>query len=269
MENGTRSYSSGLVVFAGEDADREAEEWLEKMPGVRVVRDMPEQADERLLLKLDDAGLALTGDGQVLHADFKKLLSRIRRNNLSGELLVRAAKIRGKSGVQTVLDATAGLGEDSFLLAASGFSVLLYERDPVISLMLKDALRRAAADPDIAQIAGRMRLFEEDSVAAMRHLAEPPDVILLDPMFPARQKSSLIKKKFQLLQHLEQPCRDENDLMEAAVSAGPRRIVIKRPLKGPYLAGRKPDFIIRGNSIRYDCIVPAQPDKETPSGRKT
>ena len=74
-------------------------------------------------------------------------------------------------------------------------------------------------------------------------------------MFPGRQKSGLVKKKAQLLQKLEKPCEDEEGLLQAAVSAGPRKIVIKRPLKGPFLAGRKPDYSITGKTIRYDCLL--------------
>ena len=100
-----------------------------------------------------------------------------------------------------------------------------------------------------------MQLLEEDSLAALPQLATAPDVILLDPMFPERQKSALIKKKFQLLQKLERPCADEIELVNAAVAAHPRKVVIKRPLKGPYLAGRKPSYSLKGKAIRYDCLV--------------
>ena len=73
-------------------------------------------------------------------------------------------------------------------------------------------------------------------------------------MFPEKRKSSLTKKKFQLIHELEKPCDDEEELLGAALSAHPRRIVIKRPLKGPYLAGIKPDYSIKGKTIRYDCL---------------
>ena len=97
--------------------------------------------------------------------------------------------------------------------------------------------------------------MEEDSLPALRRCSEPPDVILLDPMFPERKKSGLIKKKFQLLQQLEQPCSDEEELMETALAARPRKIIVKRPLKGPWLAGRKPHYSLKGKAIRYDCFV--------------
>ena len=68
-------------------------------------------------------------------------------------------------------------------------------------------------------------------------------------------KSALVKKKFQLLHHLERPCEDEESLLQAAILARPRKIVIKRPLKGSFLAGRKPDYSLKGKAIRYDVLV--------------
>ncbi len=214
-----------------------------------------ENTGEKPVLIRTENGLTLTDGRQTMTGDFSSLLSRISENNLRGELLVKASKIRGLDRPVRVTDATAGMGEDSFLLAAAGFQVKLYERDPVIAALLRDALERAALDPDLASVVSRMEFFEEDSLQAMRRCSQPPDVILLDPMFPERKKSGLIKKKFQLLQQLEQPCSDEEELMEAAISAHPRKIVVKRPLKGPWLAGRKPHYSLKGKAIRYDCFV--------------
>lgn len=211
-------------------------------------------------LRQTEEGLTLTDGRLALRADFTELLPRLRPGNLQGELLVRAAKLKGLDRPGTAIDATAGLGEDALLLAAAGFSVRLYEYDPVIAALLRDALRRAEETPELAEIVSRMEFFEEDSIAALAKLPAPPDVILLDPMFPARQKSGLIKKKFQLLQQLEQPCADEEALLRAAVAARPRKVVIKRPAKGPYLAGRKPSYSLSGKAIRYDCLVIPRPE---------
>ncbi|MBQ6469214.1 MAG: class I SAM-dependent methyltransferase [Lachnospiraceae bacterium] len=206
-----------------------------------------------------EQGLILTDGELSLRGDFRQLLPRIRRGNLSREMLVKASRIRNAKSELTVLDATAGLGEDSFLLAAAGCQVLLYEKDPVIAALLADALRRAAEDPELRETAARMHFTEGDSIDAMREMAKEnassPDVILLDPMFPERNKSALVRKKFQLLHTLEKPCENEEELLEAAISARPRRIVVKRPLKGPYLAGRRPDYSLSGKAIRYDCFV--------------
>ena len=199
--------------------------------------------------------MALVENGQALRGDFTQMIPRLMPNNLNGELLVKAAKIKGVEGPLTAIDATAGMGEDALLLAAAGFSVQLYEYDPVIAALLRDTLRRASFVPELEPIVERMQLFEGDSLKALSQLQTPPDVVLLDPMFPARQKSGLIKKKFQLLQQLERPCSNEEDLLRAAIASGPRKVVIKRPLKGPFLADRKPDYSLKGKAIRYDCIM--------------
>ena len=81
------------------------------------------------------------------------------------------------------------------------------------------------------------------------------DVIYLDPMFPERRKSAAVKKKFQLLHELERPCENEEELLKAAIDAHPSKIVIKRPVKGPYLAGIKPSHQFTGKAARYDCLV--------------
>ena len=208
-----------------------------------------------LELKNEDDGLVLTDGSMNLRCDFTHMIQRIKQGRLQSELIVRAAKIKGIEDDLTAVDATAGFGEDSLLLAAAGFSVILYEYDPVIAALLRDGLRGAADIPELSEAVGRMELREENSITALQKLNEPPDVIYLDPMFPERQKSGLIKKKFQLLQQLERPCEDEGALVHAAYDAGPRKIIIKRPLKAASLADIKPSYSIKGKSIRYDCIV--------------
>ena len=190
-----------------------------------------------------------------LAADLSRMVPRLRPGNLGRELVVRAARIRGATGPLTAVDATAGMGEDSLLLAAAGFSVTLFERDPVICALLGDALVRAVANPVLAEAVSRMELRGEDSVPALPALGFKPDVVLLDPMFPERRKSAAVKKKLQLIQRLERPCDDEGGLMDAARVAEPRRIVVKRPAKGPWLAGEKPSYTIAGKAIRYDCYA--------------
>ena len=239
-ENGNRDYAKRLCGLYG----------VEEASG-------PDAQDGELRLVLNGDTLSLTDGELSLCGDFSSMLSRLNPGRLSGELLVKAAKRKTFGPGATAVDATAGLGEDAILLAAAGFSVRLYEKDPVIAALLDNALYRAAADPKLSETVARMELIYGDSIEAMKELSEAPEVILLDPMFPKRQKSALIKKKFQLLQQLERPCGDEEALLNAAVTAGAKRILIKRPLKGPYLAGRKPDYSLEGKAIRYDCIVRA------------
>lgn len=211
---------------------------------------------EGVELRRVDGRLTLMADGMELAEDFREMLPRLRPDRLGRELLVKAVRVRGVEGIR-VFDATAGLGEDSLLLAAAGFSVTMCEGDPVIAALLADGLRRAADDPELSGIVGRMSLVEGDSIEILPSLTEAPDVVYLDPMFPARTKSAAVKKKFQLLHRLESPCADEASLMDAALAAHPRKIVVKRPIKAPVLAGVRPSHSISGKAVRYDVIVPA------------
>lgn len=202
-------------------------------------------------------GLALVGAGLHLRVDFASMLSRIQQQKLHQELLLKASRIKTNQGHSPyAIDATAGLGEDAFLLAAAGFEVDLYEQNPSIAALLRDGLARALNDERLAQTAKRMTLHEADSVSAMRALPRSPDVIYLDPMFPEKTKNAATKKKFQLLHFLEAPCTNEEGLLKAALRATPQKVIVKRPAKGPDLAGIKPAYRISGKAVRYDIYTP-------------
>ena len=209
---------------------------------------------EYLTIHFDSKGVSLSGFGLTYQGDFAEtMMHRVTNGRLQHEMLVKAASSE-KEG-RKAIDATAGMGEDAFLLAAQGYEVTLYEQNPVGAALLKDAIRRAKKNQILKDIAGRMKVVEADSVECMSKLLDPVDVIYLDPMFPARQKSSLINKKLQLIQKLEPPCSEETDLFDAALKVGPSRIIVKRPLKSEYLAGREPSYTLKGKAIRYDCYV--------------
>lgn len=253
-------------------------DWKERR--VPELNEMLAREGRSVTLRMEPEGLTLTDGNLSIRGDLTRMIPRLAPGRLQGEFLVKAAKMKGDSGDQLLaVDATAGLGEDSLLLAAAGWRVILFEYDPVIAALLQDSLERAACVPELADAVSRMELREEDSImalygmgtafakdaelgeSALRAGTEPnaavvrPDLVLLDPMFPERQKSALVKKKFQLLQQLESPCAEERSLLAAAMAAGPRKIVIKRPLKGPFLGARNPSYSIKGKAIRYDCIV--------------
>ena len=220
----------------------------------RLDIELRDRADDSIHLSYDDKGLSLKEGNLTFRGDFSAMASRLRQSGLEREMLVKAARLKNQKEVPGLLDATAGMGEDSVILAAAGFRVDLYEQNKIIAELLKDAMDRAAKDPMLADIIGRMTLHVGDSIKAMREGATA-DVILLDPMFPERSKTGLIKKKFQLLQQLESPCNNGEELLDAALKAKPKKIVIKRPAKGETLGNIKADFSYSGKAIRYDCIV--------------
>lgn len=244
-----------VVVAYADVRFREDAELLAAHVGAPVAGAAEVEASQ-LALRVGAGGLSLTRDGMALAGDFTRMLPRLKQGALQRELLVKAARIKGV-GRPVAVDATAGLGEDSLLLAAAGFEVTLCESDLVIAALLADACRRAEADVRLAPIVARMHVVERDSCAVLANLAAAPDVVYLDPMFPGRTKSAAVKKKFQLIHGLEHPCdaNAERRLMEAAMAAGPRKIVVKRPVKGPHLAGVKPSHSVGGKAVRYDCVV--------------
>lgn len=251
-----------VQISASTQTDKTAQDALQTQ-GARQGQNLPFGQQGHTIICFDEQGVSLIKDGLSMQGDFLAMHRRFHQSNLREELLVKASGILRHKHSETdplkeapfAVDATAGMGEDAFLLAAAGYRVHLYERDSVIAALLQDSLRRGLQNPEISNILERMHLIQDDSIHGLKHLSEHPDVILLDPMFPERQKSGLVKKKFQLLHVLERPGIDEAELFEAAFYAAPGRIIVKRPLKGPFLAGRNPSYSLKGKSIRYDCYL--------------
>ncbi len=237
-----------LAVCVGKGGQKDIAESFARKTGA-AISDKP---GEELTLMFDSHGIYLTGYGLSFQGDFEQMLHRITEGRLYHEMLVHITKTQKEN--PAAVDATAGMGEDSVLLAAAGYNVTMYEQNPVIALLLKDALRRGKKNLFLKDILSRMTLVEGNSIDLMKELPFTPDIIYLDPMFPARKKSGLVNKKLQLIQKLEQPCVDEVQLLQSAKELNAEKIIIKRPLKGAFLAGEKPDYSIKGKAIRYDCI---------------
>lgn len=227
--------------------------------------------DAGLTLAYTGDALTLAGGGMALSCNFEGMLKRISPAKLHSELLVRAAKITHNANNESsndtahpiAIDATAGLGQDAFLLAAAGFEVYMFEQNAVIAALLSDGLLRATNSEKLAGITSRMHLKCQNSICALQALNFTPDVVYLDPMFAKREKNAATKKKFQLLRKLEAPCTNENELLKAAVCAKPKKVVVKRLPKAEYLACVKPAYNICGKAVRYDCILPKNLSKKT------
>lgn len=216
----------------------------------------------RTVLLLDDHGLALqqTGPGApgALRVDFGSGAMRHRRRGGQNELLGRAVGV-GKRPELAVLDATAGLARDSFVLADLGCRVLACERDPVIHALLCDGLRRAAAADDdwLRQTSARISVAVGEAQALAVPQLASLDVIYLDPMFPARSRHVAVKRDLALLQLLlrEQGAADAGALLDWALQQDVARVVVKRPLKAGELGGREPSHRLAGRAVRFDVYV--------------
>ncbi|MCO1334239.1 class I SAM-dependent methyltransferase [Microbulbifer sp. OS29] len=161
-----------------------------------------------------------------------------------------------------ILDATAGLGRDAFVLAALGCEIHMLERNPVVFELLRDGLHRlrlaAMEDRELAVIAERMSLLGHCSSAA-DWLGQQPEeslpVVYLDPMFPPRGKVTKVKKEMVAFHHLVGADEDAAALLAPALTACYYRTVVKRPKLAPYLTEKKPSLSLEGKSGRFDIYT--------------
>lgn len=216
-----------------------------------------------ILLHITDNGLSLQQNSASppapIHIDFSTGKSAYRRGQ--GELIAKAVGLHKKKHL-SVIDATAGLGRDAYVLATQGCQVTLIERHPLIHCLLENAIQRAAGHPDTQDPASRLQLIHDDAAhwLAGRNTA---DVVYLDPMYPQNQKSAKAKKEMQLFHALLQGKTDSgNSLLPLAKQRAKRRVVVKRPIKGVYLNGEKPDFQVTGRSTRFDVYLTHTPQPE-------
>jgi 16S rRNA (guanine1516-N2)-methyltransferase len=157
-----------------------------------------------------------------------------------------------KPGTDThVIDATAGLGRDGMVLANLGCRVTLIERSPIVALLLRDALQRTAP-PDLRE---RVQVEEADARRYLLSLTTPPDAVYLDPMYPERGKSALVKKEMRILRELVGKDPDAAELLDAALACGARRVAVKRPRGAPIVDGPAPSHSIEAPNTRYDVYL--------------
>ncbi len=172
-----------------------------------------------------------------IRADFAQLDTASGPGRSHRQPLAKAVGLgKSSNGPLDVIDATGGLGEDAWLLAALGCRVRMCERHPVVATLLRDGLRRAAeAAPDIAACL-TLHAVDARSYLASLDAAQQPDVVYLDPMFPPREGSALERKAMRVLRRIAGDDPDADALFAAARTAARRRVVVKRPADAPPLA---------------------------------
>lgn len=218
----------------------------------------PDQAP--ILLSLDEMGLALQVRDQpkvsALRVDFVSGQAQHRRlyGGGKGQLIAKAVGLHKYSSPR-VLDVTAGLGRDAFVLATLGCQVMMIERSPIIAALLDDGLTRMRAAPELSSLP--LSLQHADALLVLENLAEQdyPDVIYLDPMFPERIKSAAVKKEMMMLRAAVGDDQDAHALWQLALTRAKKRVVVKRSKLAPTFAGREPTLVLRGKSSRYDIYV--------------
>jgi 16S rRNA (guanine1516-N2)-methyltransferase len=202
------------------------------------------------------AGLAMAGKAEQPRVDFAggAVGYRFRRGGERGHPLVRAAGIR-KGRLPSIVDATAGLGRDAFLLASAGATITLIERSAEVHALLQDALACAAAEsPELAEVIARMRLIHGDAKEKLPELR--PDVVIIDPMHPPRRNTALVKQEMRQLSAIVGADEDADELMRIALAAARERVVLKWPLRAkPLLETPKPSHQFAGKTVRYEVFL--------------
>lgn len=173
-----------------------------------------------------------------------------------GQLVAKAVGIK-KGFIPTVIDATAGLGRDAFVLAQLGCCVHMLERSTVVAALLRDGMRRAAQDADLAEIIERMTLTSADAKRYLSNIEESDrsDVVYLDPMHPERSKAAMVKKEMRVFRELVGGDEDDAELLQCALSAAKKRVVVKRPRKSEIIDGPRPSLVYEGKSTRFDVYL--------------
>ncbi|MBV1872799.1 MAG: class I SAM-dependent methyltransferase [Gammaproteobacteria bacterium] len=243
---------SYVVVTSHDDVDRQ------RYPLVMVFH------EGRLSLSVFDVKQPL-----FVSVDFVSGRSLYRNKNktVKNELLAKAVGLKASlEAPLKVVDATAGFGRDSFLLASFGCEVLMLERSPLMVALLTDGMKRAEAASEAVRIINRMRLTHGDAVNYFSSLgslvddegfmAFRPDVIYLDPMFPGSNKNAQVKKEMRVLRLALGEDNDGEEMIDKARSSGVKRVVVKRPRKGKLLGGIKPSYQVLGKSARFDVYFP-------------
>lgn len=203
------------------------------------------------LRKLDEPKLG------AIFVDFVGASMEYRRRFGGGrrEAIAKAVGIK-RGFLPDVVDATAGLGRDAFVLASLGCTVQMYERHPVVAALLDDGLQRAYRDAEVGPWAQqRLKLSHLESASALTAQRPRPHVVYLDPMYPPRAKTGLVKKEMRVFQELVGTDPDAAQLLAPARALASKRVVVKRPRQAPTLADTPADAAITTKGHRFDLYL--------------
>jgi 16S rRNA (guanine1516-N2)-methyltransferase len=222
-------------------------------------------------LPTEGAALALEPDGLGLYAldlpgsgavrvdlEAGAMGWRLGADRARHETVVKACGLLKAKTPVTIFDATPGLLRDACVLAAAGARVVMAERAPVVAALVENGLHRAAAHAELQPLLSLLDYRQGDSLQVLAALAaagQRPDVVYLDPMFPHRDKSALVKKEMRAFRAVVGDDADADALLPAALLAATKRVVVKRPRGAPLLGGRAPGLVLEGKSARFDVYL--------------
>lgn len=251
-----------LVIIVKDEAEINASQLLAKQLELSIIMEGSSAAPaleqfeyalyfDKGLLKLCQQNSDDIGDVWV---DFAKGKSAYRQKHQGkGKLpLSRACGIK-QSHRPTIIDATAGLGQDAFVLAGLGCEVQCFEQQPILAALLADGISRAKnAETWLVEIISRLKLVQGQ--AELLLASAKADIVYLDPMYPHTQnrKHAKVKKGMQMFRLFPGTTSNEKTLLKAALKSAIDRVVVKRPDWANPLAELAPSYVIPGKNHRYD-----------------
>lgn len=184
----------------------------------------------------------------------EKMRYRCQHASLRSELVARAMGARPEDR-PSIVDATAGLGQDSFILAYLGFEITLIEKSPIIHEILDKALQNASKK--LPNIINRMHLVHNDAILWLKSLDHTnyPQIIYLDPMFPERKKSASVNKSMSSMHKIIENDDNCQELLGIALKTATQRVVIKRPRSAPKIIEHEVNFSLNGRTCRFDIYL--------------
>ena len=182
------------------------------------------------------------------------ILHRLKYGKGRGQNLAKAVGMKFNKN-RNIIDATAGLGYDSFILASLGANVTLIERSQKMHTLLQNGIDEGISfGGEIEKIVNRMELLFGDSKDILPKLT--PEVIMIDTMYKERKKTALVKNNMRLVREIVGPDTDYIELLEVALNCAKNRVVLKQPRYAePIKDIKKCSHQIIGKTIRYDIFM--------------
>ena len=256
--------TTGLLICLHDELSAQAQIWCERFALTLAPASVMQAGQFYLCLDYDGLSLC-AGDNACgrVQVNFSEGAVAHRRK-FGGGMGQDIAKAVGVTGAYkpSVIDATAGLGRDSFVLATLGCRVFAQERNPVVAALLADGLARGISDPEISDIVSRISLTfgsSHELLVPAEAVQDSPDIVYLDPMFDHDPKQTAqVKKDMQAFRQIVGQDTDADDLLQRALDCARCRVVVKRARKAEPMAGRKPSYALTGKSNRFDVYVKAK-----------
>lgn len=251
--------ASSVCIVCSDPARNTEATALAKKTGFPVLDNKSDNFDFQLCFDDNYIELFDSGLNTGIHVNFAEgaLAHRRQFGGGRGQAIARAIGLKHGS-TPSVIDITAGLARDAYILASLGCKVILVEQSVVLYTLVQDGILRGHANEASAEVLKNfMNLVNADAILYMEHMDKDtrPDVIYIDPMYPDRKKSALVKKDMQILQHLLGKDENASLLLKTALECVTRRVVVKRPVHAAPVSGTEPSTSISSKKTRYDVYL--------------